>query len=273
MIITSDSELRRYIPNAFDTVEGENTLYEKLTPFLESAEDWFTRELFPIYQFIGQSDHEYVHSRYLAPIVAHEAFRNAIPSLDVVLTSNGFGIINNQNVVPASKERIERLIATLKSNRDTFIANYLTYLDLQDYWKSSGYFSKFHQTIFPSLSIAKDCVDLFDGWKKRTPHFVAIETELAQRYISPELYDQLRTVDESTASVSVIHFLSSLRFIELSKHLGDNVASQRDIERLVSILKNSSDEFFACWKTSETAKLFLDHSFKNQKKSGGFWLR
>ena len=38
----------------------------------------------------------------------------AIPSLDLVLTTNGFGIVSNQNVVPASRERVDALISSLE---------------------------------------------------------------------------------------------------------------------------------------------------------------
>ena len=54
----------------------------------------------------------------MARIVAFDAIRSSIPHLDIILTSNGFGIVNNSNIAPASKERVERLIASLLSNRD-----------------------------------------------------------------------------------------------------------------------------------------------------------
>ena len=39
-LITNETELRRYIPNAFTTVKGETPLLQKLTPYIESAEQW-----------------------------------------------------------------------------------------------------------------------------------------------------------------------------------------------------------------------------------------
>ena len=46
-LISNDQQLRRYLPNAFDTVEGETTFHEKILPWLDQAERWvFT-------QFIG----------------------------------------------------------------------------------------------------------------------------------------------------------------------------------------------------------------------------
>ena len=37
-LITNDQQLRRYLPNAFDTVEGETTFHEKILPWLDQAE-------------------------------------------------------------------------------------------------------------------------------------------------------------------------------------------------------------------------------------------
>ena len=58
----------------------------------------------------------------LYPVVAN---CTAIPSLDLVLTPNGFGIVNTTTIVPASKERIERLQLSIESLRDTVIEQLL----------------------------------------------------------------------------------------------------------------------------------------------------
>jgi len=54
-------------------------------------------------------------------IAAYDAFHRAIPHLDVILTPNGFGIVSNSNIAPASKERVERLMASLLEHRSSRI--------------------------------------------------------------------------------------------------------------------------------------------------------
>ena len=39
-LITSDEQLRKYIPNMFSTAKGETPFYERLQPWLETAERW-----------------------------------------------------------------------------------------------------------------------------------------------------------------------------------------------------------------------------------------
>ena len=114
-LITTDTQLRRYMPNVFATAQGETPLFDKVLPWLETAERWLFQ------QFIGNTfepsllamgENEPVRLTATC-VVAHEAMLRAVPSLDLVLTPNGFGIVSNQNVAPASRERVSRLIASL----------------------------------------------------------------------------------------------------------------------------------------------------------------
>ena len=46
-LITNDEQLRRYLPNAFATVKGETPFFDRMLPWLQTAERW----LFS--QFVG----------------------------------------------------------------------------------------------------------------------------------------------------------------------------------------------------------------------------
>lgn len=43
------------------------------------------------------------------------AFYNAIPQLDLTLSGTGFGVVSNQNLAPASRERVEALRAEMRN--------------------------------------------------------------------------------------------------------------------------------------------------------------
>ena len=129
-LITNDAQLRRYMPNVFATAQGETPLFDKVLPWLETAERWLFQ------QFIGNTfepsllamgENEPVRLTATC-VVAHEAMLRAVPSLDLVLTPNGFGIVSNQNVAPASRERVSRLIASLETSRDNAIEQLIMYL-------------------------------------------------------------------------------------------------------------------------------------------------
>ena len=54
-------------------------------------------------------------------VIAVDAFLHSIPEMDLVLTDAGFGVISNQDVAPASKERIANLTAGLQAKLDVDI--------------------------------------------------------------------------------------------------------------------------------------------------------
>ena len=119
-LITNDEQLRRYLPNAFATVKGETPFFDRVLPWLQTAERWlFTRFVGDDFAdtFLTLDPDEPVRVT-AACVVAHAAMRNAVPNLDLVLTPNGFGIVSNQNVAPASRDRVARLIASLEASRD-----------------------------------------------------------------------------------------------------------------------------------------------------------
>lgn len=129
-LINDDAQLRALLPNVVETVLGESTLFSKLSPFLASAQAWL-------------EEHVTGHDELPEPerwkplagaVVARRAFADAVPSLDLALTPNGFGVVSTQETAPASKERVERLISSLRSalDRDVDLL-FRTLADIQDW--------------------------------------------------------------------------------------------------------------------------------------------
>lgn len=95
-LIKTDAQLRSHIPHIIASVKGETPFIERLTLFLDLAEDWVKTT------FTGESTFNticgYTDSNPLkittSRLVVAEALRRAIPSLDIVLTPNGFGVVN-----------------------------------------------------------------------------------------------------------------------------------------------------------------------------------
>lgn len=112
-LITSDEQLRKYIPNVLDTVEGEVPLFDKLSPFLVQQQMWLESEI------LGSDDLPVGSWLPVARrLIALRAFADAIPSLDIVLSPNGFAVVSTSEMAPASKERVERLVASIRSTSD-----------------------------------------------------------------------------------------------------------------------------------------------------------
>ena len=153
MLINDNDTLRKYVPNTLKTVAGELSLFDKIQYHLLQAEQWLTAT------FVSSDTMSRIRSysdstpllHYCRIITAAEAMLHAVPQLDLILTPNGFGIVSNQNVIPASKERIERLLLSLEKQRDDALAVILTLLPNAHHWTASEQFNYFAATMFPTL--------------------------------------------------------------------------------------------------------------------------
>ena len=300
MLIQNDTQLRQFIPNVMNNVEGEASLYEKLSPFIGNAENWlavmFTgwpllRQLAALSDSVenGNDDNDdsgdrgsslsalKVASQHL---VANEAFRAAVPSLDLVLTPNGFGIVSNNNVAPASKERIERLISSLVDKRDEIISSMLPLLFSVSGWSDTACGRFFASTLFPAL----DVVDMlspsvrkqfpsskWETYLEIVPRIQRIEMQLAVEWVSPEVMESLRsaTTSDSSGGALLHSVITQLRSFIVSV-LNNEPFNHKHIEMIVDVIRKHPDTFPE-WQGTKTAELFEPALFENEKKSSGYF--
>ena len=272
-LITSDEQLRMLIPHVFATVEGEPTLFEILYPFLETAEDW------AINTFVSEEVFPQLTETEVAPLtklVAYHAYMSAVPTLDLVLTPNGFGIVSNTNVVPASKERVERLLASLESERDRNIEQLIIRLSSRTDWRQTQQGKYFASTLFPFLSLCRRLAireHIWDSYQQLHERLIKIESVLAETYFSHEqmtvfrnlVITQLRTA--KPLEEQVIRTLQSLEMMLVS----DIQVHPQSFYDLVNIIREH-EEVFPAWHSSPVANLYTPKIFENKKKSSAYWL-
>ena len=211
-------------------------------------------------------------------VVAHEALMRAVPSLDLVLTPNGFGIVSNQNVAPASRDRVVRLVNSLEASRDIAIEQMLQYLFQNERWFATSKRRWFTATLFPNIDLANLCGIAEKRWANYLAlrlKAVEVEQRIAEEYISPEQMDVLRGevigIDWSFTVSDRLH----LRVIEQLRSIVVNVlqGNMLDVQGLRDIvdLMRKNEEYFAEFANSDTAKLFTPPIFENKKKAHGYW--
>ena len=284
VLITDNGTLMQFVPNVLKCVQGELSLYEKIASHLEVAEQWLTvtflseRVLTAISSGADDSN-RLLH--YARMVVSAEAMLHAVPQLDLVLTPNGFGIVNNANVVPASKERLQRLLDTLEKIRDDVLQVLLPLLAAQGDWRDSKPCLFFEQTLYPWLDLPRKLGFWEHTWLKfqelHEKQF-AIEERLAHDFFSCDLMNVLRKANlhntwENTVSAPHYrsawqHIFAIVLFMLREEEANPPFASCIEV---VNSLRNAPDAVFHEWKNSEVAKLFENHGYKNLKKSGGFW--
>jgi hypothetical protein len=275
-LITSEEQLRTILPNIFATVKGETSLFDKLTPFLESAEQWvkntFTAES-PYNTIAGYADTNTTKT-LTARIVIAEAYRSAIPSLDLVLTPNGFGVVSNSNVAPASKQRVDRLIDAMVEQRDGDIELLIPLLPSVSKWKTSEQYSWFAATLFPNIDVVKTLTDTpTNRWNKfleLRPQIIDIESSLAEDFFSHELMTALRQrAAANELSTTDLRIVNIIRSQVISVLKGTPINMRQMIDLVNHIRSNASA--YPEWHTSATSKLFSPPIFTNQKTSSGYF--
>ena len=286
-IITTDEELRSHLPNIIASVKGETPLIERLSLFLALAEDWvrttFTSES-TFNTICGYTDANPTKV-FTARLVVADALRRAIPSLDIVLTPNGFGVINTSTIAPASKPRVDRLVGSMLSHRDDCIAALLPALVGASKWLASDQASFFGATLFPDLAIV-DSVGGATGsrWEKYLElrsQVIDLEASLAEEWLSPELMSALRaenlrsdltekrSVIVRQVQAQIVGYLTAQAAARPDRANGGSFSSRRLADIVNYIRLNERD--FEEWHKSETAKLFAPPVFRNDKKASGYF--
>ena len=282
-LITSNEQLNALLPNIQVTVTGETPLLDKLSPFLAATEKWlidtFTSErtFTTICGYVEDNP-----TKVLArEIVGYEAFRRALPHLDVILTPNGFGIVSNTNIAPASKERINRLLDTLLDNRDAALLQFIPLLYSASQWNKSEQCKFFAATMFPNMEVTlrfpKPSESRWKLYLALREKAIVIEQFFAAQYLSVELMDVLRSEVQSGQYRSMLHqkICRILQAVEIRCLNSTDPTAWMHFEHgalfdIVNTIQSNPEEFPE-WHSSATAELYTPPIFENKKESKGFW--
>ena len=138
---------------------------------------------------------------YLVGMICSLAFEDAIPQLDLVLTSTGFGVVSNQNVAPASADRVKALKTRIHNQGGVFFEEAIRVLCELGIAGKSAIFDKEFRTLFWHRShlhvfgIPNPTHDNLIEERRK----VLEEQHFLIRFISPEMFEALTKV-ASTAS-------------------------------------------------------------------------
>lgn len=278
IFIINNTTLLAQVPNVELTVEGEATLFDKVKPWLTMAEQW------TVNTFLGNSLAQTIAAnttttiwQQVAGLIVAEAMRQAIPELDLVLTPNGFGIVSNQNVAPASKERVERLINAMTAKRDYCIEMLLDNLHGNADWQDTPQRAWFCQTLLQTPKVCIDCVEdhHFDGdrWTRfltLREKAMIVESKLAEKWLGNALLQRLRLqLNAPGASVDAVQLAIHVRQCVFGALKGWPV-DYKTMNRVVNFVRTRPEEYPE-WAASDTAKLFDPPVFRNKKDSSGYF--
>lgn len=275
-LITTEEQLCSHIPNIISSVKGETPLLEKLSLFLELAEDWVINTFTSTSTFntiCGYTDSNNIRILCCHLVIA-DALRRAIPSLDIVLTPNGFGIVSTNNLAPASKPRIDRLVGSMLAHRDDCIAALLPELPGASKWLASAQADFFGATLFPDFSLvdalASTVGSKWERYLELRSQVIDLEASFSEEWLSPELMSALRSEnlrgDLTEQRSEIVRQVKA----QLVGYLRSGSFNSRRLADIVNYIRlNAAD--FEEWHRSETAKLFAPPVYRNDRKASGYF--
>lgn len=275
----TNEELRSLIPNVIHEVEGEALLVDKLKPWLESATTWLADNI--VGSDFNLPDSLLSHAK---KIIVYKTFAEAVPSLDVTLSPAGFAVISTEGRAPASKERIERLIASLNSFVDANLPPLLiSLLKLEEYRDSpmgDYWLGTFMLGLDDAQSYKKD-KDLLSTYKLMREKALFFQNTLEQKYLGKNLLRKIRASvyepvpDEGTTIWHMLH-RAVMKVIAGSVH-GNLPPDEHElmhrswhVVQPILLELRSCDELYTIWEAEMGDKLKVT-PFKNDKKGGFFF--
>ncbi|MEG1414683.1 MAG: DUF6712 family protein [Mucinivorans sp.] len=177
--------------------------------------------------------------------VAYRAYKEAIPMLDLVNTSNGFAVISDASYVPASRERVSALISAVDRSLRDSLADLYEYIE--DDVALAPIFAKFGRSTIVSGSLLptrrQACAyAVFDGgypeWiGLRGKHQLILTTTLYARF-GRELID---AVVNAKDNLRVLPIAEPLKYAFAALLINDNNTTTAMMTIIDGELRNHPD--------------------------------
>lgn len=200
--------------------------------------------------------------------ICMDAFCDAIPMLDLVLSDTGFGIINNQNTSPASRDRVEALRKLTRLSADNALDRIITLLIGNEDWAKSAYGRLMINSLFYTADQLRDCAGKPEASRSDL---------LALR---PVIYEAEEIIMRTVSASFLTHLIAQIRMNKLEdyerllvwtlrKAVGFFINKQlpafkHELDNAVNLLE-SDIEKFPKYRESEAYKVKHFDFYKNEK--------
>lgn len=276
MIIDTIEKFVEAVPTA------SGTEYPAIKPFLDEADADVIASLtgVDLYTHISGKPADNRMKVILRNLIASDAYAKSIPFVDLIQTSNGFAVVNSSNMAPASKERVERLIAqcvrAVDTCTDLLINQVLQDSNARTEWAKFDGFKELTSCFFLT---GKDW-STFSGQSntcradliKVKPSLLAFQKAVLEPAISnayvDELIGKIRT--GTLTAVGDCEVVSACKFI-LSTLVNKRIDEARiNLDKLVHTIELDIDSFSA-YKGSTEYALKNSANYQNKMDDSTFF--
>lgn len=248
MIITTIAQLKDRIA----TVKGADI--KRYEPYLATADLFLQSELIgsTLYGKLNATGNETLLTR-CQDVVALKAYHDAIPFLDLIETETGFGVVSSggSNLVPASRERVDKLIVQTEIRLSGAIELLLQHLEettaYHTDWATASAYSIIHDSYIFTLTEFRRYAR-YDASRlefvKDAPKIQRAIRYIIEPVISRELslaiITQLKAGNLNDANKVIIE---DLRFALALYVTGEPVAASASLAKVKDVLYTNPDSY------------------------------
>lgn len=263
-MLISQPSFEQYVPAFRDS---QPTTFEAVRPMMEHYLS-VAREQMAVPE-------DYANQPLLESYVYKNAAAEAIPSLDLILTDSGFAVVSNQNLAPASRERVAALLNSLR--RQASDARDLLLLDLcKTNWVSSQQCTLLRSTLLWCPMLARRYgIELkeSDPQNDFLIHLQAIEqaSEMATNIIGQPLMDFLiANQDEHTGGTAYAIVRENTRKYMAAVVQQNRRATEALRQNLLRMLEREADDL-PQYKESSTYRAAHAQGYENKPEDPTFF--
>lgn len=274
MIIISRQDFEQSLPVG---ASATDEVYESVAPAIDTALNNYCTMLLGDAgaQLVKSPDESTPLKQYFKQLVCIDAFLSVFRQLDLVLTPTGFGIVSNDTISPASKQRVDALEGQLRTALCRARAMTVDCLRSPE-WGSGIEAANFIRFIYSEhyffFSPANTGSRSYLDWQAVQPAVQDTDEQLRLRFSDAQIDDILDAYRRADAN----RLKSYAAFMQLACDLTDlwatraKAALQSPTYRRLQREADGNLALFAPYAASDAYQAFHREAFRNTKDSSAF---
>ncbi|WP_419033312.1 DUF6712 family protein [Dysgonomonas gadei] len=279
MLINSKEDFAKYIPTAGGYNPDPNqTDWDKLQPFVQEAELFLQTDVIglDLYNLIASTTDQNLKDT-ACTVIACTAYNGAIPYVDLIQTPNGFGVVSNSNLAPASKERVDRLHEWTKIRAseatDALITLVFQKPEYNTEWKKFGLYDYYTECLFvTAASLRRYCKKdaLRYDLDELHPVFMAYQEKISKMISHEYMNDIIDKRRNSLLTIEDVAMIRTLMAIMGMLYRNDDNAAYKLLETAVNTMISDLVKY-PVYATSQAYLIKTGDKYKNEKDHPTFF--
>lgn len=275
-ILTTPADLQRVLPT---TIDGDSSfIFTEMGQAIDNANRWVRNQFIGAKMYDEYDDLPVNIKDSLLVLVGNKAFEEAVPMLDLILTNNGFGVVATNNVAPASKDRVERLIdrvyRTWSNAMDELITEFITTDDLLDLFKESPAFYSLTDSFYLTALDLATYAGIANPTRRNLAELsnkisrceLFLKKKISPEYFN-ELIDKVRTNKLTDADKQVFPQFKKILGMDL---MGNHHVTVGHLDSVMTYIEQNAD-LYPTYTKSSTNMDKTKHQFKNKKNDSAYF--